>query len=779
MRHPVHESRRRRGLALAALLLAAALQAAPAGARPGSAPVLVPPAPREAAPPALAQARQAPPPSAPSGGPRAEASEGPGAQPAVFSADQVVYDRDGDVVTASGNVQIVQGGRVVRADTIAFDRRRNVVTASGNVSLVEATGDAIYADHAELTEDLREGAIQNFRALLADWSRLAAAAGRRSEGSATVLRKVVYSPCELCRTDPTKPPLWQLKAARATHDQASATITYRDAWLELGGVPVFYTPYLEHPDGTVKRQSGLLAPAFGTSNVLGQFYAQPWFQTLGPSADVTIEPIAFSKENPVLAAEYRQRFAAGAISLNGSITNGTIYDDNNRSTGEETIRSHVAGTGRFDIDEDWRWGFDLARTSHDNYLLRYKLFDRFRFIDRNTLTSRAYVEGFGGRSYATAQAYAFQGLRVEDDPSLAPLVLPTLDYSWVGEPDSRGGYFDFRSFSYGISRTQGTASQRTAGVWGYTLPYTASTGEVWTLGTTLQGDIFNVSDRGALNDGFRPAGEGLETRVFPQASLGWRWPFMRQGETFRTILEPVVSVVAAPRLGNQDEYPNEDSRGIDLDETNLFRRNRYSGIDRLEGGQRVTYGINADTRRIDSGARVAAFLGQSYRVQRDGSVPVSSGLSDHSSNVVGRLLVSPVQWVSASYRFQLDQSDLSAVRSSAGLQLGPQALNLAFSYSFVERGSSPSLAQDLEQLSTRVTARIDENWRFQLRETRSIGEDAGQLRLNSTVIYEDECFLFGADLQRRFTGNRDNPPDTSLVFRIAFRNLGETRVQGY
>ena len=71
-------------------------------------------------------------------------------------------------------------------------------------------------------------------------------------------------------------------------------------------------------------------------------------------------------------------------------------------------------------DDDWRWGFDVARSSHDNYLLRYKLFDRFRFIDRNTLTSRGYVEGFRGRSYASATAYAFQGLREFDDPSLAP-----------------------------------------------------------------------------------------------------------------------------------------------------------------------------------------------------------------------------------------------------------------------------------------------------------------------------------------------------------------------
>ena len=67
-------------------------------------------------------------------------------------------------------------------------------------------------------------------------------------------------------------------------------------WLALGcvyltvalcvvrGVPVLYTPYFEHPDGTVRRKSGLLTPAFGSSNVLGQFYAQPDFQTLGDSA---------------------------------------------------------------------------------------------------------------------------------------------------------------------------------------------------------------------------------------------------------------------------------------------------------------------------------------------------------------------------------------------------------------------------------------------------------------------------------------------------------------
>jgi LPS-assembly protein len=605
---------------------------------------------------------------------------------------------------------------------------------------------------------------------------MAAASGQRSDANTTTLRKVVYSPCALCRDDPSRPPLWQVRAASATHDQAKATIAYRDAWLEVAGVPVLYTPYLSHGDGTVKRQSGFLAPSPGTSSVLGQFVATPYFLVLGPSADVTVEPIVFTRENPVLAGEYRQRLRDGALVLNASVTSANVYDDNNRRTGRTTPRSHIAGSGRFDIDETWRWGFDIARASQDNYLLRYKLFDRFSFIDRNTLTSRAFVEGFDGRSYGAAQAFSFQGLRPEDNPRVSPVVLPQLDYHWVGESDRRGGYLDFRSYSYGIYRSEGTRSERTAGILGYTLPYTASTGEVWTLGASLQGDIFHVGQRGQFDDGFRPSTEGFSARVFPQVSLGWRYPFVRADAGSRTVVEPILSFVAGPKLGGQERFPNEDSRSIDLDDTNLFRRNRYTGFDRLEGGQRVTYGVNTDTR-LDGGARFSAFLGQSYRFQGEESLAFESGLSDNASNLVGRMLVAPHEWVSATWRFQAYREDLASARNAAGLTLGPEALNLGLSYVFIDRASQPSLSRDLEQMSTRVSAMLDENWRIIVRETRAVGEDSGLLRFNSALIYEDECFLFGIDFQRRLIGNRDNPPDTAVVVRVSLRNLGDTRLR--
>ncbi len=699
--------------------------------------------------------------------------------PAVFSADEVVYDRELDLVVARGRVEMVQGQRIIRADTVSYNRRANLVTASGNVSLLENTGDVVFASYMELTDDLREGIAQNFRALLADQSRLAGVSARRVDGNLTILRKVVYSACELCRDDPSRPPLWQIKAATAQHDQAARTISYRDARLEFAGVPVLYTPYLEHPDGTVRRESGFLPPVFGTNSVLGRFYGQPYFQTFGPSADATIEPYFFTDEHPLLAGEYRQRFGAGQVYLNASATYASVYNNDVGRTDNDSLQGHIAGVGRFDIDDTWRAGFEAAASSPNGYLLRYKLFERFKFIDRNTLTNRPYIEGFRGRSYASAEGFAFQGLREQDDQGQAPYVLPLLQYQYLTQPDTRGGYFRFDSYSYAIMRTKGVNDQHTAAVGGYHLPYIASTGEIWDFRATLQGDLFNTSTLGTGSDGFVPSGAGTNARVFPQASLGWRYPFARVDDGLRTIVEPVVSVVAAPILGGQNKLPNEDSQAIDFDVTNLFRPNRFTGYDRVDTGQRVNYGLQTHFQRIGTPYRGSAFVGQSYRFQNAGSFPTNTNPNSNGSDLVGRLSVTPHEWLNGNFLFTLSADDLTMTRNVASVRLGPDAINLSFAYSYIERSTQPSLAVDLEQLSTRFAVRLDENWQLIVRDIRQFGQDAGGIRFNAGLIYEDECFLFGIDFDRQFVGTLDNPADTSIIFRVALRNLGEARISGY
>ena len=261
-------------------------------------------------------------------------------EPALIKADEITYDESLSLVTARGHVEISQGNRALLADVVTYNQKTTVMTASGNVSLMEPTGEVFFSNYAEFTNQMRDGVLATLRVLLVDNSRMAATGGKRTNGTITELRKGIFSPCDLCASDPSKPPLWQIKAFRIVHDGDAKEIEYRDAIMELDGIPVFYTPYLSMPDPTVKRRSGFLFPSFGHDSNLGTVTKTPYFWAIDTDRDATITPIYTSDQGPVLATQYRQRFTNGAMSLEGSFTNGD-ESGTNVPSGQKTNRGHI------------------------------------------------------------------------------------------------------------------------------------------------------------------------------------------------------------------------------------------------------------------------------------------------------------------------------------------------------------------------------------------------------------------------------------------------------
>ncbi|MGH6883367.1 MAG: LPS-assembly protein LptD, partial [Hypericibacter sp.] len=240
--------------------------------------------------------------------------------PVLLTADEVTYDQEQGLVVASGHVEISQNDKVLLADRVAYVEKTQVVTADGNVAIMDQDGNVMFADHMELKNDLKEGAISNIKMLLSDRSRMAANSAQRYAGNYTELHDAVYSPCDLCASDPTRAPLWQIKAVKVTHDQQAHRIEYEDAWMEIYGVPIFYTPYFSHPDPTVKRQSGFLSPSFGMNNNLGFQIQIPYFWVLGPDQDITLSPLITTLQSVDPQIEYRYRLPDGYLQLAGSAT---------------------------------------------------------------------------------------------------------------------------------------------------------------------------------------------------------------------------------------------------------------------------------------------------------------------------------------------------------------------------------------------------------------------------------------------------------------------------
>ena len=687
--------------------------------------------------------------------------------PVLISADEITYDETLAIVKASGNVEVSQAGRVLLADTISYNQRTTVVTASGNVTLMEPNGDVLFADFVELTDDMREGFIRDVRILLSDRSRLAAASGLRSGGRKTLFRKAVFSPCELCRQDPTRAPLWQLKAVEVEHDQTEKVIRYRDAWMEMFGVPVMYMPYFEHPDPTVERKSGLLAPTIGSSDILGLTYQQPYHWAIGPDRDATFAPIFTTKMGVAMAGDYRHLFESGRLDIRAS---GTVADRVNSDgvVEEDSFRGHIDSTLRYDLTDIWRAGADVQLASDDTYMRVYK------FSNERTLTSRAFAEGFKGRDYLAINNYYFQGLRATDRQSESPIILPLVDYNFVSEPGVGGGRYTFDGNLLALTRRDGRDSRRISTVTGWELPFTSPLGDIYTFGARLQADAYWVQGVDPNSNDPNPQGRKVDEvtgRFFPQVSANWRYPWGRSTGSIHQIIQPMTQVVLAPNGSNPDEIPNEDSLDFEFDDTNLFSLNRFPGRDRVDSGSRVDYGLKWSASG-EEGGYANAFLGQSYRFARQSDGPAGSGIEEKLSDVVGRVQFVPLQDLDLTYRTRLDKDDFSFRRNEIGVHAGPPILDLDLRYALVKSVPVQSEFGNREELTWRLGSRLSRYW--SVFGGQRIDLEANETRQSRIGIdYRDECFVIQGVVERNFFSDREIEPETAFFITVSFKYLGE------
>lgn len=726
--------------------------------------------------PAAAQGIQRSPSATPGGGGHQAQQQN---QPAVFTADEVTYDDTLAIVLARGNVEISQGDRIVRADVVTYNRRTEVVTASGNVVLVEPSGDVLFANYAELQDDLKNGFVQNISIMFTDNSRMIGTSGIR-EGELTVVDRAVYSPCNLCAENPREAPLWQLRAVEATHDRESHDVIYHDAFLDMFGFPVLYAPYLSHPDPTVKRRQGFLVPTFGSTGELGAFAHGRYYFDIAPDQDATADLVATRNSGFVLGGEYRRRFVDGAAILRGTVNRSDRQEIDNgvTVTRRNAFRWSVDSNALFDIDENWRAGAVVRRVSDNTYL------KSFNFNRTDVLRSNAFVEGFYGLSYATVEAFSFQDLRTIQ--SSQPDVVPWGGYSYVSEPGSvLGGQLLANASFLQLLRNQatnlyspdiqGVNTRRLSLDTGWQRGFYSDTGLVTNLSGTVSGDLYwsdnvPVTTSASTSTSTTQTRDGVTaSRFVPRITITTSYPLVRQGETSQQLIEPILSFSAAPRT-NTTDIPNNDSRDVEFDEINLWRDNRFPGRDRIDGGIRFTYGLRAGIYGYGGGSGTL-FLGESYRLSELTTAPPGSGLDTKRSDVVGRLTIAPSPWLNVDWRFRLNEADLTPRRQEVVASGGIPALRLYGVYTFLDTETSNPLNPNKEEVSGVVSSNFANHWtgfttfRYDLTasEARSVG---------GGVYYGDECFTFSTSITRNLTTDQSATGGLTVLVTLAFRNLG-------
>lgn len=689
--------------------------------------------------------------------------------PVVMTADEVIHDEALGLIIARGRVELSQDARLVRADEITYNQRDGVVTASGNVVLVDDSGALLFADYAELDDDLADGFVHRIGLLLADDSRLAAAGGTRRAGGVTELDRAVYSPCDLCPDDPDRPPLWQLRARHVSHDAETEDITYRDAFLDIAGIPVLYSPYFAHPDPTVRQRSGFLAPDVGSTTEMGVFANSYYYWAIAPDRDATLRAGITSRRGPVAGGEYRQRFDQGLLELAGSLNHSSREDNDSADW-----RGHLSGRARFNLNDQWRTGGDLRLVSDNRYLRT------FRINDASTLRSRAYLEGFTGDfSYASAEAFSFRSVRLQPDPM--PTVLPWLQFHHRTEPGAlAGGQGRLDASGLFLMRPADQEWPPGSGQTGSdTLRLSLEPG--WQR--TLHSDLglvtsLNIAVRGnAYAERQRLGGRTWEWsgRVSPYGSASLRYPLVRQSGHWQQLIEPIGALSFAATGETARTPPNNDSIDLELDEISLFSANRFPGQDRVETGSRMTYGLRFGLFGA-GGESGTLFFGQSHRFTTDSQFPAGSGLENRWSDFVGRITIQPNEFLDVDYRFRINNQEFADRRQELSLSAGPDSFRLLGTYTKINAVAGTGSDRDREEITAGLDLDLGNFWRARgsvqydlaQREPRNIGFG---------LAYEDECTIFSIDFRRRYSvepGSTRETRSDAVFLTITFRNLGET-----
>jgi LPS-assembly protein len=694
----------------------------------------------------------------------------------AFTADTLDYDTEADVVVATGNVRMSRKDGKVRADQVTYNRKTGEVKADGNVIVTDADGNMAYGDSVVLDETLRDGIVENMLIVLKDGGRLVAAKGQRKNGIAQ-LERAAYTPCPV--TDEAgcpKEPVWKITAVNVKYDPVKNRVSYRNAQLEVFGLSILPIPKFSHPANN-DGGSGFVIPDIRYTQTNGLEVSVPYYLRIDRNRDFKIAPHIYTSALPAIEAEYRALTGKGAYKIGGFATYGRLIPTAVSGTPSEyNFRGYINASGRFQLDPRWSVTGAIRAVTDRTFLRRYDISrdDRLRSLIEAERVTRT--------SYFSLSNWAFQTLRPGDTQGQIPIAMPVVDYRKRFDDPVLGGRLELQLNSLALGRTKGQDTQRAFAGGRWDMRRITKWGQELVFTGYARADVYHSDEIGLTNIASYRGTAGWNARFISAAAAEARWPLIGSfmGGTQR--LTPRVQLVASPGTPNL-RVPNEDARSVDLEDSNLFSLNRFPGYDRWEDGTRITYGLDwgfeAPRWRVD------ANIGQSYRLTSKPTLfPDGTGLTDRSSDVVGRTTIKYRSFFALTHRFRLDKDSFAIRRNEIDATVGTDRTYATIGYLRLNRNIDPSLEdlRDREELRIGGRVQVDRHWSVfgsaivdmtdRREDPLALADGFEPIRHRLGIDYDDDCLRIGLTWRRDYDATGDARRGNTFVLRLSFRNLG-------
>ena len=674
-----------------------------------------------------------------------------------FEADSVTVNQDDGSMLAVGNVEMQQAGMTLTADEVRYNRDEDRAVASGDVTFIDADGGVHRSDVMTLDTEFTHIVADTLRSRYPDGSFFIADSGDIRTDSVSVYDSSRFSPCD-CDFENGETPIWDLRATSTRHNVETRTIIHRNVRMHIMNLPIGYLPYLAHPDWTVRRRSGFLAPSFIINTDLGLTASIPYFMVIDETSDAEITPYRFQHRGNAVRTRYRRFWDRSEFGATLYTANVETYKKN-----RENVAAIDAAYGAR-IGQGWDVDMRLRRASQDTFMRRYK------FNGSTSLKSEIVAQKQTQDRYYQVEMWDIQGLNAADTADTEPSVLPHVFYEKI-----RPGMRPSQRIKTEISAMQvDNDEEHDMSRW---------TGNVELSDEIEAGGITTELKAGVIGTYYsiqkKPAAATTKTddlgRVTPMASVEWRSPISVSTASRSGVLEPRLQLAYVGGEDKTDKIPNRDSADYRVDEANLFLLNRYQGYDYLRPGTRADVGVSAISNDAFLG-EVSGFIGASYRLSGKPSRGLAVNDDDNLSDIVASLSVNPDIPVQVDWSGRMTSDDLKLNESRTSLSGTVGSLSLGIEHLQLAKPYFQSAASDLEELKLSATYNLPGGWAATGSQVWDLSNgktrrDSSTASLTWTGGIQD-CLTFNLDYDRDLESDRDISASDQFLLTINFKYLG-------
>jgi len=656
------------------------------------------------------------------------------------------------------------------------------MNVNGNVVFTDEKKNNFYFDSFEFNELLQVGSGTNIKVKASDGSYLQSKKGyfdknkniiKLYNGKFTTCLNLINKKNEFC-------PSWSLTSSEIIHDKNKKKIVHKNAILKLKKIPILYTPYISHPDPSVKRQSGFLPPLIKTLSNIGRTVQVPYFWAISQDKDLTITPIYYSKEHSLMKNSFRQVFKKGQLNIESGYSKGyKRIDKTGRTAGSRNyFFSDLLLNDDNLIFKNNQINFKIQRISQENFVrvnkINTKLFDE----NIQSLENSFKISSYENSKRLEIKTGIFENLELIDNTKYT-YYLPDGLYSFNTKKiknfnSNFNSYFQAKKFL----DNQKQAKIRNI----FSLDRKAFVFKSNGISNVIKSAIYNNN---IYNDNVTGLKQNSNIDNYLTFALDSSMPLAKFNKNSYHILKPRTFL----------KYTNGKMQNSNINEkllnySDVYSMNRTNNMDTPEVGKSLGYGFDYSFNKNNIETKTALYkmsfgVGQVLREDKEQNMPITSSLNNKSSdftsyikydffgkknqfNTINKEKVNFLNYfkqnkISVKYNFNFENSLEELNKQDLGISGTYNTFNslLKFEQKKNHVGNNENVILNIKKF-------FKNNYYFNLETKKNLinnNTEYHQIALN----YENDCLKYSIALSRDFYSDKDLTDSKTLIFGITIK----------